>query len=74
MDIKALEAELLKLSPKEKASISYKLLESLESDETENIDEIWVNEALDRYNQIGDANKTLIDSELVIKEARSKYK
>ena len=74
MDIKSLEAELLKLSPKEKASISYKLLESLESDENEDIDEIWVNEALNRYYQITGSNKNLIDSELVIREAKSKYK
>ena len=67
MDIKSLEAELLKLSPKE-------LLESLESDENEDIDEIWVNEALNRYYQITGSNKNLIDSELVIREAKSKYK
>ena len=44
MDLISLEAELLKLSPKEKAAITYKLLESLESDEPGNMDEIWVNE------------------------------
>jgi hypothetical protein len=74
MELKSLEAELLKLSPKEKAILIYKLLESLENDESENIDEIWVNEALNRYYQISEANKNLIDSELLIKEAKSKYK
>ena len=74
MDLISLEAELLKLSPKEKAAITYKLLESLESDEPGNMDEIWVNEALNRYYQIVNEGKAVIDSELVIREAKSKYK
>jgi hypothetical protein len=72
MDIKLLEKELLKLSTKDKALITYKLLESLEADNSEGIEEIWLNEALLRYHQI--ENKSLIDSELVIKEAKLKYK
>ena len=73
MDLKSLEAELLKLSAKEKAAITYKLLESLESDESGNIEEIWVNEALNRYYNITSVGDAVIDSELVIKEAKSKY-
>ena len=74
MDLKLLEQELLKLSPKEKAAITYKLLESLENDETENIEEIWINEALERYYNVTGEGKNLVDSALVIKEAKSKYK
>ena len=73
MDLKSLEVELLKLSAKEKAVITYKLLESLESDESGNIEEIWVNEALNRYYNITGGGDAVIDSELVIKEAKSKY-
>jgi len=73
MDLKSLEAELLKLSAKEKAAITYKLLESLESDESGNIEEIWVNEALNRYYRIIDGGDAVVDSELVIREAKSKY-
>ena len=73
MDLKSLEAELLKLSAKEKAAITYKLLESLESDESGNIEEIWVNEALNRYYNITSVGDAVIDSELVIREAKSKY-
>lgn len=75
MDLESLEAELSKLSPREKAVITYKLLESLENDESGSSDEVWVNEALNRYYDLVDGgNKTAIDSELVIKEAKSKYK
>lgn len=73
MDIKLLESELLKLSPKERAAITYKLLESLEEG-TGDVEEIWINEALNRYKQITEDGKSLIDSDLVIKEAKSKYK
>ena len=73
MDLKSLEVELLKLSAKEKAAITYKLLESLESDESGNIEEIWVNEALNRYYNITGGGDAVIDSDLVIKEAKSKY-
>jgi len=72
MDLQSLEAELLKLSPKEKAAITYKLLESLESDESGDIDEVWVNEAIARYYQLSD--KDVVDGESVIREAKSKYK
>ena len=73
MDLKSLEVELLKLSAKEKAAITYKLLESLESDESGNIEEIWVNEALNRYYNITSVGDAVVDSELVIREAKSKY-
>ena len=72
MDLQSLESELLKLSAKEKAAITYKLLESLESDESDNIDEIWVNEAIARYYQLSGDN--VVDSQSVIKEAKSKYR
>ena len=74
MDIKSLENELLKLSPREKAAITYKLLESIENDGTGNLEEIWVEEALNRYYDIRDNRKGVIDGDLVIREAKSKYK
>ncbi|OGV06466.1 MAG: hypothetical protein A2330_09695 [Ignavibacteria bacterium RIFOXYB2_FULL_36_7] len=74
MDLKLLESELLKLSPKEKAIITYKLLESLEGETNEDVDNVWINEALKRYKQISKQGDLLIDSELVIREAKLKYK
>ncbi len=74
MDLKSLESELLKLSPKERAIVTYKLLESLESEESGDIQEIWINEALSRYDQLTQNSKLAVDSELIIKEAKEKYK
>jgi hypothetical protein len=51
---------------------TYKLLESLESDGSDNIDEVWINEALARYYQL--SGEDVVDSESVIKEAKLKYK
>jgi hypothetical protein len=64
----------MKLSPKEKAILTYKLLESLEGESSPDIDDVWANEALSRYKQIKEGKDVLIDSELVIREAKSKYK
>lgn len=74
MDLKLLESELLKLSPKERAIVTYKLLESLESEESGDIQDIWINEALSRYDQLARNSKLAVDSELIIKEAKEKYK
>lgn len=73
MDLKSLESELLKLSPKEKAIVTYKLLDSLESEESGDIVDIWLDEALSRYDQIAKTGKFTIDSDLIIREAKSKY-
>jgi hypothetical protein len=74
MDLKSLEAELLKLSPRERAIVTYKLLQSLESEESGDIEDIWINEALSRYDQLAGNSKIAVDSELIIKEGKAKYK
>ena len=74
MDLKSLESELLKLSPREKAIVTYKLLESLEKEEADDVEDIWINEALRRYDQITKGGNLTIDSDLIIKEAKLKYK
>jgi len=74
MDLKSLELELLKLSSKERAIVTYKLLESLEGEESGDIQDIWINEALSRYDQLARNSKFAVDAELIIKEAKEKYK
>lgn len=74
MNMKNLESELLKLSPKERAELVYKILQSLESEAMDDIEEVWVNEALERYKQISMDENIGIDLEKVVKEAKSKYK
>ncbi|MBE0572749.1 MAG: addiction module protein [Ignavibacteriaceae bacterium] len=74
MDLKSIESELLKLTPRERAIVTYKLLNSLENEESADVEDIWLAEALSRYDQIYKAGKFTIDSELIIREAKSKYK
>jgi ribosome assembly protein YihI (activator of Der GTPase) len=73
MDIKSLEKELLKLSPREKAVITHMLLESLDTEENQDYEDVWVDEALNRYNQISNDKLLIHDFNLVIKELKSKY-
>jgi len=73
MDIKSLEKELLKLTPREKAIITYKLLDSLDTEENHDYEDVWIDEALKRHDQLSENRKLLIDCDLVIKEAKTKY-
>ena len=73
MDIKLLEKELLRLTPREKAIITYKLLKSLDSEENQDYEDVWIDEALNRYNQISEDKSLIHDFNLVIKESKSKY-
>ncbi len=73
MDIKSLEKELLKLTPREKAIITYKLLESLDTEANQDYEDVWIDEALNRYNQISEDKSLIHDFNLVIKESKSKY-
>ena len=73
MDIKSLEKELLILTPREKAIITYKLLDSLDTEENHDYEDVWIDEALKRYDQLSENRKLLIDCDLVIKEAKTKY-
>ncbi|MCL6097612.1 MAG: addiction module protein [Bacteroidetes bacterium] len=74
MKTNQLEKEALRLSPKEKAVLSYKLLESIDSENFEDIDKLWQKEVEERYKQITSGSAKLKNAELVIHEAKSKYK
>lgn len=69
-----IEKAALKLSAKERALLSYKLLESIDAETTEGIDKIWQNEVEERYEQIAKDRTKEKDSGMVLKEAKSKYK
>ncbi|MEW6196509.1 MAG: addiction module protein [Bacteroidota bacterium] len=74
MKIQEIEKVALKLSSKERAALSYKLLESIDAESQDNIDKIWQQEVEERYNQITNSLTQTKNSELVIKEAKLKYK
>lgn len=74
MKIHEIEKAALKLSNKERAALSYKLLESIDAETQDNIDKIWQQEVEERYNQITNSLTQTKNGELVIKEAKLKYK
>ncbi|MBA4406955.1 hypothetical protein C0389_06745 [bacterium] len=73
MSIKKIEKAALSLSAKERAELSYILLESIDSEDIQNIDKIWQDEVNDRYEQLKIDSSERRAAELVIKEAKSKY-
>ena len=74
MDLKILESEALKLNPRERAELAYKVLQSLSDETSGEIEDVWINEALNRYKQFGEDSKMGTDLDSVIREAKSKYK
>ena len=74
MRTREIEKEALRLSAKERAALSYKLLESIDSETVRDLDELWQKEVEERYKQITSGSTKLKNAELVIHEAKSKYK
>lgn len=73
MDIKSLEKELLKLTAREKAIITTKLLNSLDSEVDHDYEDVWIDEAINRYKQIAEDKFVIHDFRIVIKESKEKY-
>ena len=69
MDLKSLESELLKLSPKEKAAIAYRLLQDIEYVESDEIEEALINELLQRHGKITVEQKKLILDSFILSES-----
>jgi len=74
MKTKEIEKAALRLSTKERALLSYKLLASIDSEATKDAVELWQKEVEERYKQITCGDAKLKNAELVIHEAKSKYK
>ena len=67
-----LESEVLKLSPKERARIAQRLLESLEAPSQEEIESLWLDEAERRDRALDDDPGRAIPADEVLREARAR--
>ena len=74
MSIEEIEKAALSLTSKEKAILSFKLIESIDSDSDEEVDKIWLDEIEKRYRQILEKNVKTKNADTVIAEAKAKYK
>jgi hypothetical protein len=73
MKTSEIEKVALRLSVKERAALSLKLLESIDSENISDFDEVWQKEVEERYKQIVNGKAKTRKADLVIKEAKSKY-
>jgi hypothetical protein len=72
MTIEQVETEALRLTPKARAELAEKLLRSLECLSDEEIERLWVEEAIRRDAELDSGSASTRDSENVFKDARAR--
>jgi hypothetical protein len=72
MTIEQVENEALKLKPEARAELAEKLLRSLEDLSDEDIERLWVEEAVRRNAEIDAGTASLRDAEDVFRDARAR--
>jgi hypothetical protein len=72
MTIEQVENEALKLKPEARAELAQKLLKSLEDLSEEEIEQLWVKEAVRRDAELDSGSATMRDAEDVFRDARSR--
>ena len=72
MTTEQVESEALKLKPEARAELAQKLLKSLEDLSDEEIEGLWVKEAVRRDAELDSGSATMRDAEDVFKDARSR--
>ena len=74
MELVSLKSEVMKLNPKRRAQLAKDLLDSLERLSKEEIEQLWVEEAIRRNAEIDAGTVELRSAEDVMKEARAQLK
>jgi putative addiction module component (TIGR02574 family) len=72
MTVLDLESEVLKLTPKDRARIAQKLLESLETLSKQEIESLWLDEAERRDQALDEDPSRAIPAAEVMREARAR--
>ena len=70
--IKEIEEEALRLPPHERAQLAERLINSLDEEENQETERLWLEEAERRYQEYKEGKVKTKPAELVFKEARSK--
>jgi len=74
MSFEELKAEALKLSPKSRANLARELLASLEALSEAEIENLWIDEAIRREDEIDQGIARMHPAEKVIARARARRK
>lgn len=72
MTVEQVASEALKLEPEARAELAQKLLESLENLHDEELERLWVKEAVRRDTELDSGSATMRDAEDVFRDARSR--
>ena len=67
-----IEKEAFALSDHERATLAYHLIETLDKDEDEDVEEIWLNEAEKRYEEYKNGKIKAVSAEEAFQEARNR--
>ena len=73
MTTEQVESEALKLKPQERAELAEKLLRSLEDLSEEEIERLWVKEAIRRDAELDSGSASMRDAEDVFRDARARF-
>lgn len=73
MTTEQVENEALKLKPKARAALAEKLLRSLEDLSEEEIEHLWVKEAIRRDAELDSDSASMRDAEDVFRNARARF-
>jgi len=73
MTTEQVESEALKLEPKARAELAEKLLRSLEDLSEEEIEQLWVKEAIRRNAELDSGSASMRDAEDVFRDARARF-
>jgi len=73
MTTEQVESEALKLEPKARAELAEKLLRSLEDLSDEEIERLWVKEAIRRDAELDSGSASMRDAEDVFRDARARF-
>ena len=71
MDISELESQVLALSAKDRATLANRLLDSLDSIDDFEFEELWGQESLDRIERADGANSQAVSGDEVARKARA---
>ena len=71
MDISDLESQVLALCAKDRAALANRLLESLDSVDDLEFEELWGQESLDRIERADGSNSQAISGDEVARKARA---
>ena len=73
MTTEQVESEALKLEPKARAELAEKLLRSLEDLSEEEIERLWVKEAIRRDAELDSGSASMRDAEDVFRDASARF-